>query len=113
VLPVNQTIPEGFSRTGWQIVEGICEPVLVENPAPGPAPIPQEVTRRQFFLAVHASMGLTRTQLRAAIESEAGLIDFDEAQTFRRDYPLLSALAAQLGYTSEQIDQLFQLANTL
>jgi len=76
-------------------------------------PVPHEVTRRQLFLAVLSALNLTRSQLRASLTDEASLIDFDEAQTFRRDYPLLLSLAKALGYTTEQIDDLFRLAETL
>jgi len=118
LIPDEADTPEGYALSTEQGAQAWVDQELANGwvPAAQPAltpPIPQEVTRRQFFLAVHSQLGLTRAALRAQIGTESALIDFDEAQSFKRDYPLLLALAAQLGYTEAQIDQLFQLANTL
>ena len=73
---------------------------------------------RNFFRAVHQGFGLTRTQLRAMMVAagadEPALIDFDEARDFKRNYPLLLAMAATMNppVTSEQLDDLFRLADT-
>lgn len=82
---------------------------LLNFPDKTPDPIvPQEVTRRQLFLAVYAfNSGLTRAALRSSINNEAGLIEFDEALSFKREHPLVLSLGSQLGLTSGQIDQIF------
>jgi hypothetical protein len=36
VAPVNESVPDGYTRTGWQLVDGVVEPVLVAIP-PAPA----------------------------------------------------------------------------
>ncbi len=105
--PVGYTaIPRDELPEGWQ---------MEEAPA---APIP-EVSRRQLFLWL-ASEGRTRAQIRTMLEAisdpsarEIALIEFDEAQSFRRDHPLIAQLAAALGYTPEQIDAGFLAAAAL
>ena len=69
-----------------------------------------------MFLALYGfNQSLTREAIRAMITSEAGLIEFDEALSFRRDHPLIAQLAAAaaVGMTSEQVDDLFRQAATL
>ena len=49
VVPVNNVVPEGYYRNGWQIVDGVCEPVLVETPAP-----PEKTPEQQKAEALRA-----------------------------------------------------------
>ena len=116
VLPVNETVPEGYRRTGWQIIDGVCEPALEALevlPSPEPTPL-APVTRRQLFLWLNANLGLSRAYLRGRLEEiadpsarEAALIEFDEAATFERTHPLIDRLASALELTSEQVDAAF------
>ncbi len=80
---------------------------------PEPEPVvPSEVTRRQLFLWLN-SLGITRAQVREMIQGEAGLIEFDEAQTFARAHPLVAQLADALGMTDAQVDEAFRAAAEL
>src|SRR5690606_3543000 len=42
---VNETVPEGFYRTGWQLVAGVVEPVLQAIPTPEPQPRRQDTRK--------------------------------------------------------------------
>lgn len=44
---------------------------------------------------------------------ELALIEFDEAQTFRRDHPLIASLAAALGLDAPAVDTAFRAAAQL
>ena len=76
-------------------------------------PVPQSVTRRQLFLWLLANKNVTRAQLRAMLSTEAALIEFDEAQEFRRTHPLVGQLASALGMTEAQTDTAFTEASAL
>ena len=104
---------EPFAPTGFQAVPYSPSPDTLPQ-AQEAAPVPQEVTRRQLFLAVHGPLGLTRAQLRASLgDDEGALIEFDEAQTFQRTHPLVSGLAIQLNLSTAQVDDIFRTAATL
>lgn len=86
---------------------------------PEPAPsVPSVVTPRQAKLAL-LSAGLLDA-VDGAIDAIAdpatkrvAQIEWEYAQEVRRDWPLLNAVAAQMGMTGEQVDGLFNLAATL
>jgi hypothetical protein len=46
-------------------------------------------------------------------DKELALIDLEDAQTFRRDHPLVASVGAVLDKTDEEVDALFILAATL
>ena len=83
-----------------------------------PAAVPVSVTPRQAKLAL-LSAGLLDA-VEAAIEAIAdpatkrvAQIEWEYAQEVRRDWPLLNQVAAGMGMTDAQIDDLFNLAATL
>lgn len=45
--------------------------------------------------------------------NEPALIEFDEALSFAREHPLIGALAAQLGLSAAEVDDLFRAAALL
>ena len=82
------------------------------------AAVPVSVTPRQAKLAL-LSAGLLDA-VEAAIEAIAdpatkrvAQIEWEYAQEVRRDWPLLNQVAAGMGMTDAQIDDLFNLAATL
>lgn len=75
------------------------------------------LTRGDVFRALYQARQVTRTQIRAMIESneliteaqrELALIDFDEALNFYRGNTLIDTLGLALGITSEQLDKFFE-----
>ena len=75
------------------------------------------LTRGDVFRGLLMAKQVTRTQIRALIESnetltmlerEMALIDFDEALNFYRGNPLIDTLGMTLGITSEQLDRFFE-----
>jgi hypothetical protein len=103
----------GAAVTSWgreyQAVEPPPEvpPVEVEG-------VPQEVTMRQAQLALLGA-GLLDTveaaiaQMLASgtVEGKAAHITWTKSATVRRDNTLIATMQAQLGLTSEQVDNLF------
>lgn len=89
----------------WQAEGGVAEPY--EHP------VPASVTRRQF------KQGLSRIGLRAAVEAAIAAADQDtkdwyaDSLNFERSNPVMNGMAAALGKTPEDIDNLFRLAATL
>lgn len=80
-----------------------------------PDPVPESVTRRQAKVAL-LQAGLL-DDVEAGIEAIAdpttkriAKLDWSEAQEFRRDWPLLNQLAAGMGITDGQLDELFRAA---
>jgi hypothetical protein len=79
--------------------------------------VPTEVTRAQFFIALYRrDATLTRGNIRLFVEElagEEGLIWFDEALTVERGNPLVNLLGLHLGYSPEDLDDLFRAASRI
>ena len=90
-------------------------PGVFEGGTPAPAQVAVlTVTRRQALRALHEAglLGAIETAIGNLPPEQQALarIDWDNAQDFRRDFPLLLQLAGAIGLTSEQIDSLFAAA---
>ena len=66
------------------------------------------LTKREVFLALYKDKGITPEQIKASITSPEALIEFEYATEYFRGNPLIDAIGLQLGYTSEDLDYLFQ-----
>ncbi len=75
--------------------------------------VPQIVTPRQLRKALNAA-GLRATVEAAVAAAPQDVRDeWEYALEIRRDYPLMTAMAAQLGMTDAQLDDLFRAAAQL
>lgn len=66
------------------------------------------LTKREVFLALYKDKGITPEQLKAQITSPEALIEFEYATDYFRGNPLINQIGLMLGYTSEQLDYLFE-----
>ena len=66
------------------------------------------LTKREVFLAIYQDKTITPEQIRAQITDTEALIEFDYAEKYYRGNPLIDLLGASLGYTKEQLDDLFE-----
>lgn len=66
------------------------------------------LTKREVFLAIYKDKQITPEQIRAMIPTEEGKIEFDYANDYFRGNPLIEQLGLALGYTTEQLDYLFE-----
>ena len=66
------------------------------------------LTKREVFLALYRDKGITPDQLKAQIQDVEALIEFEYAESYFRGNPLINSIGAMLGYTSEQLDYLFE-----
>jgi len=93
-----------LERMGDYVVDG----GTVSIPSPG---VPQSVTMRQARLALHAAGLLTLVDAAIASMPEpdktAAQITWEFAQTVDRQFGMVPQLAAALGMTETQIDDLF------
>lgn len=111
--------PEGYQGPeGWIECPIETEPGAVYDAQDGtftnpPAPVPQVVSRFQALAALHLA-GL-RPGVEAAIAQADPLaqLAWNEALEFRRTSPTLLALTSALGWTDEQLDDLFRTAATI
>lgn len=87
-----------------------------EPPAP-PVPVPQSVTMRQARLALHAAGLLAGVDAAIASMQEpaktAAAIEWEYASEVERNAGLVPAMAAALGMSDADIDDLFVTAATL
>jgi hypothetical protein len=74
---------------------------------------PDSITPRQCRLLLLQQGLLDDVEAMIAAQDEATRITWEYALEFRRDDPLLNALAANLGLTDEQIDEFFFAASEL
>ena len=65
------------------------------------------LTKREVFLALYKDKGITPEQIKTQITSPEALIEFEYANEYFRGNPLIDAIGQSLGYTSEQMDELF------
>jgi len=65
------------------------------------------LTKREVFLALYKDKGITPEQIKAQITSPEALIEFEYANDYYRGNPLIDTIGQTLGYTSEQMDELF------
>jgi hypothetical protein len=86
---------------------------LVARPAPGPAPVPEVVSRFQARAAL-SQMGLL-DDAEALVLSQGALaaMAWQDISEFRRDSPLVNEIAPQLGLDDADVDDLFRLAATI
>lgn len=89
------------------------------EPIPAPEPVPATVSNQQLRLAL-IDAGIMPSAILAQLQAmpsgaakEKALAAWEYANEFRRDHPLVTALSAQLGLTSAQVDSLFRSAATL
>ena len=66
------------------------------------------LTKREVFLALYNDKGITPEQIKAQITSPQALIEFEYATDYYRGNPLIDSIGKLLGYTSEQLDYLFE-----
>lgn len=66
------------------------------------------LTKREVFLALYKAKGLTPETVRASITDPEALIEFDYANEYYRGNPLINSIGKQLGYTSDDLDYLFE-----
>jgi len=113
IIPPAQGNKDYEEYAAWLAAGNTPEPA---DPTP-PQPVPIEVTQRQARMALH-SLGLLTT-VEAAINAlpdpprTEARIAWDFSNTVQRGNPFVSQLAALLGFTEAQLDQLFIAAAAL
>lgn len=95
---------DGISRMSM-LASALPEGTVIEPADPPPPVVITSVTMRQARLALHR-VGLL-TQVNSAITDPEAQIEWEYAQTVERHSPLVQNLAAGLGLTEQQLDDLF------
>lgn len=66
------------------------------------------LTKRDVFLALYKDKGITPEQIKAQIVNPEALIEFEYASNYYRGNPLIDVIGQTLGYTSADLDYLFE-----
>lgn len=66
------------------------------------------LTKREVFLALYNDKGITPDQIKAQISDPTALIEFEYANDYFRGNPLIEQIGESLGYTTEELDYLFE-----
>jgi hypothetical protein len=66
------------------------------------------LTKREVFLALYNDKGITPEQIKSQITEPQALIEFEYANDFYRGNPLIDVIGGMLGYSTEQLDYLFE-----
>lgn len=90
------------------------------KPAPEPEPAPESCTPAQGLVALFAVKGITEDDVLAAIgqiadpvQQYTARIGLQRATTWERTSPTMQAMAALLGLTEQDLDDLYTLAVTV
>lgn len=67
-----------------------------------------KLTKREIFLALYKSTGITPEEIKSNITDQAALIEFEYANEYYRGNPLIDTIGSSLGYTKSQLDYLFE-----
>ena len=108
VLP----LPEDYEEGKYIVVDG----ELVLNPDWEEEKARKErerlnklsLTKREVFLALYNDKGITPEAIKEYIKDPESLIEFEYANDYFRGNPLIDAIGQTLGYSSEQLDYLFE-----
>jgi hypothetical protein len=104
-IPPDESNSEYTEYLAWAEAGGVTNPYI--------PPVPVSVTARQFNVALIRS-GLYDSVIAAV--SAAGRetqVTFEKSNEFERANPMLNSLAAVIGKTPSDIDNLFRLAATI
>lgn len=66
------------------------------------------LTKREVFLALYRNKGITPEQIKAQITNPEVLIEFEYATDYFRGNPLINQIGLMLGYSTEDLDYLFE-----
>lgn len=66
------------------------------------------LTKREVFLALYKDKQITPEQLKAQITDPEALIEFEYANDYFRGNPLIDLIGEKLGYSSDELDYLFE-----
>lgn len=105
-------LPEDYEKGKYIVQEG----ELVLNPDWEVEQLQKEreriaqlsLTKREVFLALYRDKGITPEQIKAQITNPEALIEFEYAGDYYRGNPLIDLIGQTLGYTSEELDYLFE-----
>jgi hypothetical protein len=106
---------EGELRANWSGTAWVERPYTAPGAAPITSPVPQTVTRRQAKAAlilagkvdaVEAALAAIPDPLARSLAQN----EWDESLQFERQRPLLVQLAAAIGLTDADLDELFRAA---
>ena len=66
------------------------------------------LTKREVFLALYKDKGITPEQLKSQITEPEALIELEYANDYFRGNPLINLIGQSLGYSSDELDYLFE-----
>lgn len=106
---------EGADENEAAVAGGLT--AIPATPAP-PAPVPNQVSPRQFRLAM-LQVGVSPSDVTTAIDAiadpvvkAAAQVEWEYAVVFERDHALIASLAASMGLSSQDVDNIFRIAIT-
>lgn len=112
-LQIQRGDPAWLDYLAWLAAGGVPQPAP-PGPAPEPQnPVPASVSRFRALAALHAAGLLDQVEAVVSTLDPLAQLAWDEAATYRRDSPILLAVARQIGLTVQQVDDLFRQAAAL
>lgn len=117
-MPGNSTLDAPPAMTGTQVAvydngnwtiyasaEDVPKPPV---PVPAPIPVPEEISPRQFRQTLNKFGFRSKVEAAIAASNDQDLKDWYEfTSVFQRHHPEVIAMASALGFTSDQLDQVW------
>lgn len=113
VLPDAASLLAQVEALQVELADVIAERDDLKTKVPPDVTDPSVVTMRQARLALHAADILDDVETYMATADKAVQIEWEFADTVRRNSALVVGIGSELGLSDDQIDAMFELAKTL
>jgi hypothetical protein len=115
IAKANEALAPNWVQSDTAAIGDLYDGTTFTRPPAPPTPIPQTVSRFQARAALYQAglLDQVETLMSDPATDMIAKLAWADAQEFKRESPTIKALAAELGLTDTQLDDLFRQAATI